>query len=483
MAERYLAFEDFEFDTQLRTLVRGGRAVPLSPRSLDILSLLIEHPGQVVTKETLMESLWPGDFVQESNLTQHVYLLRRALAAEGCDGLIRTDPRRGYRFVGAVVRRDAEAPSEAGSDARARHEGSTPPALRLPPFDVSRRAAIAIFAFATLSIALAFGLGVRGERPHPVTAALNPQAERAYRLGRYYWNKRREADLRRSLVQFAIVMRLAPRSALGYSGAADARFQLWLAEFGTPKGKHERALATALAQKALGLDATSAAAQASYGFAMWCKRDGAEARVHFERAIALDPAYASARQWYGILALNRGDTKTSIDQLRAAALIDPTSVPIARWLGFAYYYAHRYPEALVQLRQALELDPNNAEALLHVALTQVQLGDRRAALETLGRLPRDQFEPGELAALTAYADALAGNSERALWEIRRLETSPLRRQAGSASIAAVYAALGRRSAALAVLRRPGQMRDQSSIVPKSDPRLAALTLQALPSDN
>src|ERR1700693_2212098 len=228
MAERYLAFEDFEFDTQLRTLVRGGRAVPLSPRSLDILSLLIEHPGQVVTKETLMESLWPGDFVQESNLTQHVYLLRRALAAEGCDGLIRTDPRRGYRFVGAVVRRDAEAPSEAGSDARARHEGSTPPALRLPPFDVSRRAAIAIFAFVSLSIALAFGLGVRGERPHPVTAALNPQAERAYRLGRYYWNKRREADLRRSLVQFAIVMRLAPRSALGYSGAADARFQLWL---------------------------------------------------------------------------------------------------------------------------------------------------------------------------------------------------------------------------------------------------------------
>jgi len=481
MAERYLAFEDFEFDTQLRTLTRKGRTVPLSPRALDILFLLIEHSGQIVTKETLMESLWPGEFVQESNLTQHIYLLRKALAAEGCDGLIRTAPRRGYRFVGVVRLREAEAPNETGADEWARTEESMP-GVRRRPFHVSRRLALRILAFSVFSIALTVGLGVHGERPARPTTTLDPRAERAYRLGRYYWNKRTGVDLRRSLAQFEIVERLAPRSALGYSGEADARFQLWLVEFGTPPGKREKARAIAIARRAVELDATSAAAQASYGFAMQCIGKAGEARAHFERAIALDPTYASARQWYGILALDRGDSKTSVAQLREAALADPTSVPIARWLGFAYYYAHRYPEALAQLRQALNLDPNNAAALLHVALTQVQLGNRRAAIETIRRLPRDQFEPGQLTALDAYAEALAGNSQRALREIRRLETSPLRRQVGGASVAAVYVALGRRSAALAALRH-GQMSDQSSIVPRSDPRLAALQIEKMYSHN
>jgi DNA-binding winged helix-turn-helix (wHTH) protein len=98
-----LEFGPYRLDTAGRELRRGRERVHLTPKSFDTLVALAERRERVVTKAELMSVIWPDRAVEEANLTQHVFTLRKVLrhGSEG-DGYIATVPRRGYRFVGEV---------------------------------------------------------------------------------------------------------------------------------------------------------------------------------------------------------------------------------------------------------------------------------------------------------------------------------------------------------------------------------------------
>ena len=64
-------------------LTCNGRVIRLAPKSFDLLLFLVENRGRVLDKETLLTSVWPGTFVEESNLTKNVFLLRRCLGEHG----------------------------------------------------------------------------------------------------------------------------------------------------------------------------------------------------------------------------------------------------------------------------------------------------------------------------------------------------------------------------------------------------------------
>src|ERR1700720_3066518 len=99
-----LAFGPFRLDTQDELLLRGSEPVALGRRAVALLRALVERPGAVVSKEALIEAAWPGQAVEESNLTVQIAALRRLLSeAAGGDRWIETMPRRGYRFVGPVA--------------------------------------------------------------------------------------------------------------------------------------------------------------------------------------------------------------------------------------------------------------------------------------------------------------------------------------------------------------------------------------------
>src|SRR6185369_10785180 len=96
-------FGRFAVDRSKGLLLCDGEIVPLQPKAFDTLLLLIERRGEVLTKDELLRQLWPDSFVEESNLSQNIYVLRKALAqTPGGDELIKTVPKRGYRFVGDV---------------------------------------------------------------------------------------------------------------------------------------------------------------------------------------------------------------------------------------------------------------------------------------------------------------------------------------------------------------------------------------------
>ena len=93
-------FGDFRVDTTAYTLRRAGEPVPLSPRPFDLLVYLLRNPRRLVTKDELLDALWPGVAVTENTLTRAVSELRRALDdTPGAPRCIETVPRRGYRWI------------------------------------------------------------------------------------------------------------------------------------------------------------------------------------------------------------------------------------------------------------------------------------------------------------------------------------------------------------------------------------------------
>jgi TolB-like protein/DNA-binding winged helix-turn-helix (wHTH) protein/Tfp pilus assembly protein PilF len=94
-------FGPFRLDSVRRRLSREGKFVPLYPKAVEALILLVEHPGEILQREALMEALWPETIVEESNLTVAISHLRKVLGRNG-NGIaefIQTIPRVGYRFV------------------------------------------------------------------------------------------------------------------------------------------------------------------------------------------------------------------------------------------------------------------------------------------------------------------------------------------------------------------------------------------------
>jgi DNA-binding winged helix-turn-helix (wHTH) protein/TolB-like protein/Tfp pilus assembly protein PilF len=98
------AFGPFVLDPRERRLMRGETPVPLTPKCFDLLVVLIENRGQLLTKNRLMETLWPDRIVEEGNLSFNISELRRALG-EGVDGVqyIETVRKQGFRFVAPVT--------------------------------------------------------------------------------------------------------------------------------------------------------------------------------------------------------------------------------------------------------------------------------------------------------------------------------------------------------------------------------------------
>ena len=96
-------FEDFRLEAAHLMLYKNGTTVSLKPKVVETLVALIERCGEVISKDELMKRLWPDSFVEESNLSQNIYLLRKMLGnCSNGQPLIETFWRRGYRFNGNV---------------------------------------------------------------------------------------------------------------------------------------------------------------------------------------------------------------------------------------------------------------------------------------------------------------------------------------------------------------------------------------------
>src|SRR6201995_2377431 len=113
-----LRFGDYEVDIGRRELRRAGTPVHVEPQVFDLLIYLVQNRDRVVSKDDLIASVWGGRIVSDSTLTSRINAARKAVGDSGGNQiLIRTIPRKGLRFVGAVrtgeTQDEAHAPSPA----------------------------------------------------------------------------------------------------------------------------------------------------------------------------------------------------------------------------------------------------------------------------------------------------------------------------------------------------------------------------------
>ncbi|MFL6210420.1 MAG: winged helix-turn-helix domain-containing tetratricopeptide repeat protein [Pyrinomonadaceae bacterium] len=608
-AKHFYEFGPFRLDTANRLLMHDGEVVPLKQKAVETLLVLVEGRGEVLAKEALMQRLWPDSFVEEANLTQNIYMLRKAL---GTGDYIETVPRRGYRFA-AEVREWAEESADLIVQERTRAsifieeeeeikeqteadvQGEQVPVLSTARWP-RRRTGLAVTVAALTLVALLglasyrwrrgaderagaevavrsiavlpfkslgadggdvyMGLGmadtlitklssagrlivrptntvlkytaaeqdsvkigqelgvdcvldgsiqrqddrlritvrlVRTSDGQPlwadkfdervtdvfklqdsiaerVTGALalslstaeqklltkrytdNPEAQQLYLKGRYFWNKRTEEGLRKSIDYFQQATRLDPHYALAYTGLADAYLQL--PGYSQTASMEVYPPAKAAAARALELDNALAEAHNSAADVLsYFEWNWPAAEEEYRKAIALNPSYASAHHRLGVQLAAQGRAEEAVSELQRAQQLDPLSLIINALLGFTYFQARQYDQAIAQLHKTIELDrnfPPAHEFLAHV-YQQKEMPDE-AFTEYLAwrRLVGDGAEQ-----LAAYQRAYAAAGLKGFYRQRLnfLLAQASHNRIQPTDIAGLYALLGEQEQALSWLEQ------------------------------
>ena len=116
--------------------MQEGQFVPLRPKDLELLLALVENSGRLIEKDELLRRVWPDSFVEEANLSHHVFTLRRVLGDDReASRYIETVPRRGYRFVAAVKK----GGQTRGGSVAVPDDGAPPEQAADPLFIVGRQ--------------------------------------------------------------------------------------------------------------------------------------------------------------------------------------------------------------------------------------------------------------------------------------------------------------------------------------------------------
>jgi DNA-binding winged helix-turn-helix (wHTH) protein len=357
----------FRVEAARRRVRRGKTLVALGPRVVETLLALAERPGEVVTKDELLERVWPEGFVEESNLAQNVYVLRKTFRTYGLPASIETVPRRGYRLLAPVRRSETH-----NSLPKKNHFGITPRVAVVA-------GVLAVAMLATLSA------GRQASGRAPAGARVSDDTPPIYAIGRYYWNLRTPDGVRKSLTYFQRIINDDPQNPLGYAAMADANVTMADYCYGSHRPIVYLSRARAYARTALVLDRNSAPAFAAMGFIDLHERQRALAVSELRHAISLDPAYAPAHEWYGIALMLGGNVGDAVTQLDSAGQLDPLSVSTTVWLGSAALAQRRFADAIAYSQEALEMVPDRADTLDTIAKAYAARRERGSAQATLHR--------------------------------------------------------------------------------------------------
>ncbi len=423
----------FQLDPARLITTCGGKPLPFGPKVTETLLALAERAGRAVSKSDLLDRIWPDGFVEEANLSQNVYVLRKAFRRHGFPDAIQTVARVGYRLAAPV---------------------STVTTMQRTPSTLSgivRRAIAVGVAAATLAATLlttaSGGLGERSAAPRPLSAA----GARLYALGTYFWNQRTRDGVNKSLAYFDQVVDADPSNPRGYAALAAANITLGAYCFGKGSPSVYFARARAYAEQALALDRESPEAHAVLGELALQGSDPSAALPELQLAIGIDPAYAPAQEWYGIALVEAGRLSDGIAHLKTASALDPLSVATTAWLGIAAYQAHRFDESIAYGKQALELSPQRADVLTTIGKAYEARGDLALAIEAFKQFSEaNPYHQPEGAALLARAYALEHRTSeaRTLYSSARAHAMSV----DSTDLAAAADALGDRRAAQDILR-------------------------------
>jgi DNA-binding winged helix-turn-helix (wHTH) protein/Tfp pilus assembly protein PilF len=398
-------FGEFTLDLRAAELRRQGRKVRLQEQPFQILAMLLDRPGEVVTREEVQQRLWPADtFVDfDHGLNNAVARLREALrdSAEA-PKYVETVARRGYRFIAPVESIELAPSSVTAVD---------PPSVASPatPLATRRRwqRGPTLAAITAVAVAVTALVSLRTTRPVPgaATAARDPariHRERPvapatfdlYLRARYHLGRQDEADIDQAIDLLQRAAALDPQFALAHAELARAyRLKSFLF---APQQKELEEKAFVAVEKALSIDPDLPEAHLARGRTLWTlphRFPHDPVIEEYWRALAEDPGLDEAHYELGHVYNHVGLLEEGLSELRKAAALNPSNTQARFRIGINLAYQGKDQEALDAL-QAIPRSTNPSIWGFQTASALLRLGRRDEARALLTELanesPRDE---------------------------------------------------------------------------------------------
>lgn len=427
----------FLLDTGLHRLFKGDRSIHLKPKEWELLCYLVENHERVLSKEELLERLWPRQEIREANLSQAVYGLRKCLddSAKGARW-IETVPRLGFRFVGPV------APLEDGPGAA---QG------RVPAMVPNLGGTTQLDGSPSLA---------KGREAVPT------EAQAAYLRGRYCWNLFTEPALSQALVFFDEALAAAPRFAAAHAWRSAA----WsaLGNIGALAPRNSAEHARRAAERAITIDDCLAAGYEMRGVVeLYFDWNFEAAMGSFKRAIERDPESANAYHLLANTEAFTGNFEPALNAMECALSRDPTALITRTDAAFICYLAGHYAEALERLDSVLSQNPRFPHARLKRAFVLAALGGHDAALAECAQVAQDLGT--EVFGARACLLGLAGRRRQARRVMDRLEAQAGHDVTDPCTVALGWLGLGDSEQALVWLERAMDYRSRDLVLLRTDP--------------
>jgi tetratricopeptide (TPR) repeat protein len=279
---------------------------------------------------------------------------------------------------------------------------------------------------------------------------VNQEAYELYLKGRFFWNKRTGADLRKSIDYFNQAIAKDPGYALAYVGLADS--YLLLSSYAAVSPAESLPPARSALKKALDLDDSLAEAHASFGLLATLELDLDRSISEEKRAIELKPNYATAHHWLALSLMCVGQFGPAIAEAKRAIELDPLSLVINADCSWIYFNARRFDEAETQVRKTLEIDPRFFLAHYYLGAVFQFKGHLTDAIAEYQKAFELNTDPYSLAML-GQAYARNGQKDEARKILARLDEEAKSRYVAPYAVALVITALGEKAHAIDELER------------------------------
>jgi TolB-like protein len=449
---RYL-FESYAFDTDRRELHRGTDVIAIAPKVFDLLNYLIGNRERVVSKDDLIRAIWGGRVISDTALTTRLNAARKAIGDSGDEQrLIKTFPRRGFRFIGTV--------HETLGPAAATVTNRSPK----PPFALLAKASLAVLPFTNLSSDPEQEYFVDG-----VTESLTTDLSRMvgiFVIGRNtaFSYKGKHVNLKQIGRELGIryvlegsVQRGGSRMRINVQVIdAETGNHLWAERFDKPiadlfdmQDEIGARLANQLGTELVTAEARRAAraphpdSMDLYFQGMASVHRGSDpanlalARKFFEQALRLDPdnvealvgtAFVDAMRGTSMLTGDRSARLMAAETSLTKVLASMPDHALAHCLlGVVQIFTKRAAQGIAECERALALDRNLATAYVWIGLGNCYLGRAKETesyiMEAFRLSPRDNRAFSWMATAGVAKSYLAADEAAAYWFKRSIETN------------------------------------------------------------
>lgn len=422
-------FEEFEVRFSEWELRKRGVRVRLQRKPFQILKVLLERPGELVTRAELAAHLWPDLHVEyERSLNTAVNCLRQALgdSSRNCR-FIETCPGLGYRFIGVL---------ETFGGALPQPSQATSPETRARPASI---------------------------------------AHAEYLKGLSLYSKMTVETLGRAGAYFEAAIRMDSKFAAPHAGLADV--QNLLACWSVIPTRDAALRAKRHAEAALQIDASLAEAHCALATATRLLQEPSSDVEHrYRTALELSDACANTHVWYGDFLCAAGRFTEAIEHVREAQQLDPLSLFGNFQLAWVLYTARDFRSSLEQSWNTLMLEPGFAPAQYTLGLAHLQLGQMDEAVTEFENARRCSGDHPATLASIAHAHAKSGREDAASSALAELKSATGGRYISQYWLALVYAGLENYTEAAKCLDDASRSGDVLACWYSCDPRFDGLRL-------